>query len=87
MSLPLLIAGAIVCELLVVAVVLSLARSSARADARAMRELEAWSERPPEPHPFAVVKGGRDATPYPAVRERPGPSRARAAGARARPQR
>jgi len=88
MSLWLLIAGAVVvCELLVVAVVLSLAKSSARADARAQREIEAWAKRPPDSHPFAVVKPGRDATPYPGVRERPGPAGARAAGARARPQR
>lgn len=87
MSLPLLIAVAIVFELLVVVVVLGLAKSSARADARALRELEAWSKRPPGPRPLTGGEPGRDATPYPGLRERPGPAGARAAGARARTQR
>jgi hypothetical protein len=84
MSLPLVIGGIVVCELLFVFVALGLARSASRADARAQREIRDWYE---QSEPPVAVKPGRFATPYPGVRERPGPSGARAAGARPRPQR
>jgi hypothetical protein len=87
MSLPLVIAGLVACELLFVLVALGLARSAARADARARREIEDWYEQSQPPHPLAAVKPDRSATPYPGVRERPASSGARAAGARPRPQR
>ena len=87
MSLPLVIAGLVVCELLFVLVALGLARSASRADARAQREIQDWYEQSLPQHPLVAVKPGRPATPYPGVRERPGSSGARAAGARPRQQR
>jgi hypothetical protein len=89
MSLTTLIAGLVVIDLFVVVIVLGLARSSARADARAVREIEDWYEHHPRPRPQAVTppQPGRPVTPYPGRRERPDPSGARAASARSRPQR
>jgi hypothetical protein len=87
MSLPLVIAGLVVCELLFVLVALALARSAARADARARREVENWYEQSQPSHPLVAVKSERFARPYSGVRERPGSSGARAAGARPRPPR
>ena len=89
MSLTWVIAGLVIIDLFVVMLVLGLARSAARADARALREIEAWYEDHPRPRPYAVtpVEPARKLTPYPGVRERPGPSGARAASARSRPQR
>ena len=87
MSLPLVIAGLVVCELLLVLVALGLARSAARADARTQREVEDWFEHSRQPHPLVTVQPGRFARPYPELRERPGPTGARAASARPRAQR
>jgi hypothetical protein len=87
MSLPLVIAGLIVCELLFVLVALGLARSASRAEARAQREIQNWYDHSQPSHPLVAAKSGRAATPYPGVRERPGSSGARAAGARPRQQR
>ena len=87
MSLTLLIAAFLVLDLLVVLLVLSLARCSARADARAQREIEAWARETAESRRRADGTPGRRATPYSEVRERPGPSGARAVGARPRQQR
>ena len=78
MTLALLIAAFFVCDLLVVLCVLGMARCGARADARAQREAVAW---------VRDRAAGREATQYPGMRERPGPSGARAAGARPRLQR
>ena len=87
MSLTLLIAGFLILDLLVVLVVLSLARCSAREEARAQREIEAWVRETAGSRRLADGAPGPRATPYPEVRERPGPSGARAAGARPREQR
>jgi hypothetical protein len=89
MSLTMVIAGLVVIDLFVVMIALGLARSSARADARALREIEAFYEQHPRPRPYSVTpeRPSRTLTPYPGKRERPARSGARAASARSRPQR
>jgi hypothetical protein len=88
MSLWLLIVALIVVgDLLVVVVVLGLATAASRADRRAQREMETWSEHAPGPGGRRVRAPDTDATPYPDQGERPGQSGSRAAGARPGTQR
>ena len=78
MSLTLLIAALFIADLLVVAIVLALATVASRADERAEREIAEWRER----RAAEASASAADPTPYPDVRERPGSTGARAAGAR-----
>lgn len=87
MTLWLLILVLIVAELLVSGIVLGLATAASRADARAQREMEDWSEHAPGPGGRRERAPDTDATPYPGQGERPGQTGSRAAGARPGTQR